>query len=98
MQDIHWSSGLIGYFPTYALGNILSVQFYNQLLSEHPDIPAQIEKGEFSQILSWLRRNIHRHGRKYAPPQFIQRVTGGPLNAQPYIDYITAKYSEIYEL
>ena len=98
MQDIHWSSGLIGYFPTYALGNILSVQFYNRMLGEHPDIPAQIEKGDFSHILSWLRRNIHRHGRKYAPPQLIQRVTGGPLNAQPYIDYITAKYSEIYEL
>jgi len=98
LQDIHWSSGLIGYFPTYALGNIISMQFYNQMLADHPDIPNQIASGKFDQTLNWLRSNIHRHGRKYPPAQLIERVTGGPMNAQPYIDYIAAKYSDIYGL
>jgi carboxypeptidase Taq len=98
LQDIHWSSGLIGYFPTYALGNIISVQFFNQMLKDDPTIIDQIVAGKFDRILSWLRTNIHVHGRKYTPTELIKRVSGSPLNAQPYIDYITAKYTDIYGL
>lgn len=98
MQDIHWGGGLIGYFPTYSLGNLISVQFYNRMTQDIPDIPDQIQAGRFDQILGWLRTNVHAHGRKYTPIELVERVTGGPLNAQPYIDYITAKYTEIYGL
>lgn len=98
LQDVHWSNGLLGYFPTYSLGNIYSVQFFNRMTAEHPDLPEQISRGEFGQILGWLRENIHRHGRKYTPAEMVERATGGPLNAQPYIDYITSKYRDIYGL
>ncbi|RME47662.1 MAG: carboxypeptidase M32 [Caldilineae bacterium] len=98
LQDIHWSGGSIGYFPTYALGNILSVQFYNRMLQDDPTIPDQIAQGKFDGVLGWLRTHIHRHGRKFTPTELVERVTGGPMDARPYIEYITGKYSEIYEL
>ncbi len=96
MQDIHWSSGLIGYFPTYSLGNILSMQFFNKMIADNPAIPAEIAEGKFDTVLGWLRENIHRHGRKFTPTELIARVTGGGIDAQPYINYITEKYSAIY--
>ncbi len=98
LQDIHWSSGLIGYFPTYSLGNILSVQFFNKMVADNPTIPEQIAKGEFDAVLGWLRENIHQHGRKFTPTELVQRVTGGGIDAQPYINYITTKYTNIYGL
>ncbi len=98
LQDIHWSSGLIGYFPTYSLGNILSMQYFNKMLTDNPAIPAQIAKGKFDAVLGWLNTNIHQYGRKYTPVELTQRVTGGGINAQPYINYITQKYSDVYEL
>jgi carboxypeptidase Taq len=98
LQDIHWSNGYIGYFPTYTLGNLASVQFFEKAIQDAPSIPADIERGEFGGLLGWLRANIHRHGRKYLPGELIQRVTGGPLNARPYLAYLKRKYSEIYEL
>jgi len=96
MQDIHWSSGLLGYFPTYSLGNILSVQFFNKMVADNPAIPAEITAGKFDTVLGWLRENIHRHGRKFTPTELIERVTGGGIDAQPYINYITEKYTAIY--
>ncbi len=98
MQDIHWSSGLIGYFPTYSLGNILSMQFFNKMVAENPAVPAEIARGKFDTVLGWLKENIHRHGRKYTPAELIERVTGGGIDAQPYIKYITDKYTGIYRL
>jgi len=98
LQDIHWSNGYIGYFPTYTLGNLASVQFFEKAIQDAPSIPADIERGEFGGLLGWLRANIHRHGRKYLPGELIQRVTGGPLNARPYLAYLKRKYSEIYSL
>jgi carboxypeptidase Taq len=98
LQDVHWSSGLIGYFPTYSLGNLISVQLFEKAKSQHPQISQEIEKGEFATLLGWLRRNVHAHGKKFLPADLIERATGGPLQAQPYLTYLTEKYSEIYSL
>jgi carboxypeptidase Taq len=98
LQDVHWSAGLIGYFPTYALGNLLSVQFYNCALIDHPEIPQEITEGEFGKLLSWLNTNIHQHGRKFTMDELVQRVTGDPIDSTPYIQYLERKYGEIYGL
>jgi carboxypeptidase Taq len=96
LQDVHWSGGMIGYFPTYSLGNLLAAQFYNQAVMDRPDIPSQIEQGEYSALLNWMRENIHVHGAKYKPTELVERVTGGPIRTGPFLDYIRGKYSEIY--
>ncbi|MFQ5578150.1 MAG: carboxypeptidase M32, partial [Anaerolineae bacterium] len=98
LQDIHWSGGMLGYFPTYSLGNIISVQFFDRMAHDIPTLTDQIAAGKFDQMLGWLRDNIHHHGRKYTPTEIIARVTGGPIDARPYINYITAKYTDIYGL
>src|SRR5262245_52116315 len=96
LQDVHWSNGLIGYFPTYSLGNLLSVQLFEKAQSSLPELQAQIESGEFQSLLNWLRENIHHHGRKYFPSELIKRATGEPLQASSYLRYLREKYSEIY--
>ncbi len=96
LQDVHWSQGLFGYFPTYSLGNLVSVQFYEQARQEIPSIPQEIERGEFSNLLAWLREHVHRHGRKFMPAELVRRVTGGRLSAEPFMGYLKAKYGEIY--
>ncbi len=98
MQDIHWSSGMFGYFPTYALGNLISVQLWEKLSEEIPDLPDQIHQGKFEALLGWLRTNIHRHGAKFEPQELVQRVTGSKIDPAPYIRYLTKKYGEIYDL
>nr|MBI2905347.1 carboxypeptidase M32 [Chloroflexota bacterium] len=98
LQDVHWASGLIGYFATYALGTIVSVQLWEKALADHPGIPAEIERGEFSTLLGWLRKNVHRHGKKFTPAETVQRATGGPLNSGPYVKYLKTKYGEIYDV
>ena len=65
LQDVHWSGGMIGYFPTYALGNLLSVQLWEKMLSDNPNIPDEMAKGQFSTILGWMREKVHQHGAKY---------------------------------
>ncbi len=98
LQDIHWAGGLLGYFPTYALGNLLSVQLFDQALAESPSLPAQIESGQFAALLGWLREKVHRHGKKFTPAELMRRVTDSELQAAPYLAYIRAKYGEIYGL
>ena len=98
LQDVHWSSGYIGYFPTYSLGNLLAAQFYSQAVSENPSIPAQIEQGEFATLFNWMREKIHKPGRTYTPAELVERVTGGPIHTKPVLDYIRAKYTDIYDL
>ena len=93
---MHWSNGLIGYFPTYSLGNLLSVQLFEKAQAAIPGLKAQIEGGDFASLLDWLRKNLHQHGRKFLPSQLIQRATGEPLSAAPYLRYLHEKYSEIY--
>jgi carboxypeptidase Taq len=98
MQDVHWSSGMLGYFPTYSLGNLLAAQFYNQAVADLPGIPAQIEQGEFGALLGWMRDKIHSQGAKYTPAELVERVTGGPIRTEPFLAYIRAKYADIYDL
>lgn len=99
LQDVHWSAGLIGYFPTYTLGNVLSLQFYEQTLRDIPALPAQFARGEFGALLAWFREKVHRHGRKYTANQLLEQVTGSPsIQAQPYLTYIQTKFSDIYGL
>jgi carboxypeptidase Taq len=98
LQDIHWSGGMIGYFPTYALGNLVSAQLWEKIREEIPDLEAQIEQGQFSALREWLRQNVHRHGCKFEPQDLIRRVTGSTINPQPYLRYLKTKYSAIYNL
>jgi len=98
LQDIHWAWGLMGYFPTYSLGNLISAQFFDQARADLPDLEAQIEAGEFAPLLSWLREHIHRHGRKFTPAELVERVTGRPLDAAPFVRYVKNKYGELYGL
>ena len=98
LQDIHWSIGLFGYFPTYTIGNIISVQLWQKLNAELPDLEAQISRGNFTELVGWLHENVHRHGGKYEPMDLLKRITGEELNAKPYLEYLTGKYSEIYGL
>ena len=96
LQDVHWSIGIMGYFPTYSLGNILSVQLWEKALADVPSIPSDVERGEFKPLLGWLRENVHRHGRKYLPAELIQRATGSPLTSALYVRYLKSKFGEIY--
>ena len=98
LQDVHWSLGALGYFPTYSLGNILSVQLWEKALEDAPEIPAAIARGDFHLLLGWLRENVHQHGRKYPPVELIQRATGSELRVAPYADYLKSKFGAIYEL
>ena len=96
LQDVHWSSGYIGYFATYALGNLLSVQYYNRAVEDHPSIPEEIASGKFDTLLGWLNTNIHQHGRKYTGDELTRRVTGEGIQSQDYIRYLQRKFGEIY--
>jgi carboxypeptidase Taq len=98
LQDIHWADGLFGYFPTYTIGNILSVQFFDEAVKAHPEIPEQIEQGKFATLLGWLRENVHHHGSRYYPDELIQRATGRPLDTRPYLQYLNRKFGELYDL
>jgi carboxypeptidase Taq len=98
LQDVHWSSGLVGYFPTYALGNLVSAQLWEVIQKEIPDLLEQFEQGQFSSLLAWLRQNIHRHGAKFEPQELIEKVTGSHINPAPYLHYLKSKYSDIYDL
>ncbi len=98
LQDIHWSDGYFGYFPTYTLGNLISLQLWQKLSEDLPDLEVQISRGEFGKLIGWLNEKIHRHGGKYEPMDLLKRATGQELSAKPYLKYLTDKYSEIYGL
>ncbi|MCD4685846.1 MAG: carboxypeptidase M32 [Anaerolineae bacterium] len=98
LQDVHWSSGLLGYFPTYSLGNFLSAQYWNKALQDNPAIPDDIASGNFDSLLAWLNENILVHGRKYFPAELTQRVCGEPMQVQSFLAYLKAKYTAIYGL
>jgi carboxypeptidase Taq len=99
LQDVHWSGGGIGYFPTYTIGNILSVQWYTEAeKSLGISFADQIEHGDFEGLRNWLTENIYQWGRKYKPTELVQRVTGRPMDTAPYLAYLKGKYTEIYDL
>ena len=98
LQDIHWSIGAIGYFATYTIGSLLSVQLFDCARKEIEDLDADISQGNFDALLHWLRENIHCHGSKFTPGELVKRITGNSMDAQPYLNYLRNKYSEIYKL
>ncbi len=98
LQDVHWSGGMIGYFSTYALGNLVSVQLWERINEDIPDLTDQIRQGAFEALLGWLRENIHRHGAKYEPQELVQHITGSKIDPAPYVNYLETKFGEIYEL
>lgn len=96
LQDVHWSAGLIGYFPTYALGNLYAAQFFEQARTELGDLDGSFARGEFAPLLGWLREKIHVHGRRYRAGELVQRVTGRPLDAEPLLRHLTRKAGTYY--
>lgn len=98
LQDIHWSGGAIGYFSTYALGNLVSAQLWERVNKDIKGLDDQIRKGNFSELLGWLRKNIHQHGQKFESQTLMQKVTGSKITPAPYVRYLKKKYSEIYGL
>ena len=98
LQDIHWSAGLIGYFPTYALGNMYAAQFFEAARRELGDLDAQFAAGEFEPLRTWLNRNIHRRGKQYRAHHLIEVVTGQPLSHAPLMRHLHGKFDELYGL
>jgi carboxypeptidase Taq len=96
LQDVHWSFGGLGYFPTYSLGNVVSVQIWEKVREAIPDLDDQIEQAEFGQLRDWLRDNLHAHGRKFLPQEILERLVGGPMDAGPYVRYLKDKLGGIY--
>jgi carboxypeptidase Taq len=92
LQDMHWSSGSVGYFPTYALGNVISVQIWNAALEAIPEIPQQVGEGEFAALREWLTENLYRHGRKFTPVEMLERITGSRIDPEPYLAYLRDKH------
>jgi len=98
LQDVHWSGGMLGYFPTYTLGNILSVALYEAALTAHPAIAQEVETGEFGTLRAWLTEQVYRHGRKFEPNELVQRATGAPLQSTSYLHYLNDKFRQLYRL
>ena len=96
LQDIHWSSGAIGYFPTYTLGNLYAAQFFEQARMDLGDLDAQFSVGEFAPLLGWLKKNIHSQGKRYTAGDLVKRVTGNVLSAEPLLRHLRKKASELY--
>jgi carboxypeptidase Taq len=93
LQDVHWSGGSIGYFSTYLLGTVASVQIWQAVQRDVPDLEEQIGRGEFGALRDWLGEHIHSLGRKFSPQETLRRATGSTLQAQPYLDYLRSKYA-----
>jgi carboxypeptidase Taq len=91
LQDVHWAEGLFGYFPTYAVGTVLSGQLWARLGAEIPDLDARFARGDFAPLRAWLAEHVHRFGRRYMPSEVIERAAGGPLDPGPYLEYVRAK-------
>jgi carboxypeptidase Taq len=96
LQDVHWSDMTFGYFPTYALGNVVSVQLWEKAQADLGDLDERFERGEFGSLRDWLREHVHRHGRAFSPQELLQRVTGSGMDAAPYLGYLERKLGELF--
>lgn len=96
LQDVHWSHGYFGYFSTYALGNLISLQLWECINTDIPDLDDQIRQGKFDALLAWTREKLHCHGSKFEAQEMVQRITGSKIDPAPYMRYLTAKYADIY--
>jgi carboxypeptidase Taq len=92
LQDMHWSTGLIGYFSTYLLGTVMSVQIWEKMQEDVGDLDELMERGEFTPLREWLGANIHVHGRKYPPQELMQKAVGSGIDAKPYLAYLKRKF------
>jgi carboxypeptidase Taq len=95
LQDSHWAGGSFGYFPTYLLGSVLSVQIWEKAREVLPDLDEQLERGDFDDLHAWLRENVYALGRKFMPAETIERVVGGPIDPEPYLAYLRGKLSAL---
>jgi carboxypeptidase Taq len=98
MQDVHWSGGSFGYFPSYSVGNIAAGQFWSKMHADMPNMESQIASGNFKDILHWLVQNVHLQGRRYSRDDLMKKATGKPLGTKDYLDYLTEKFSLLYNL
>ena len=98
LQDIHWALGAFGYFPTYALGSLMSAQLMDAIRDAHPDVEAQFADGQFGPLLDWLRTHVHQHGRRFDAPELLERATGAPLTPKPWLNYAREKFGTLYGL
>ena len=98
LQDIHWSHGSFGYFPTYSLGSFYAAQFYAQAKKELEGLETEIEQGNMKPLLEWLREKVHRHGKFYSAEELCIAITGEKLNFKYFMDYATNKYTALYNL
>ena len=89
-------AGLIGYFPTYALGNLYAAQFMEQLRRDLPDLDERLARGELRGVKDWLNRNLHRHGRRWTAAELCARVTGRPLSAEPLLRHLEDRVAGVY--
>lgn len=98
LQDVHWTRGSVGYFPTYSMGNLIGAQIWKCLQQDLGDTDALIATGDFGPILDWLRENVYQHGKRFTPTELVTRVTGRPMEATDWLEYATAKYRGLYGL
>jgi carboxypeptidase Taq len=98
LQDVHWSAGYLGYFPTYSLGNLIANQLWEKINQDIPELSTQVQKGDFSELLTWLRENVHRHGKKFKPQDMVERIVGERINPEAYVKYLNEKFGAIYQL
>ena len=96
LQDVHWSHGAFGYFPTYALGNLYSAQIFEVALRDIPNLWDEIAAGRFSPLLTWLREHVHRHGRRKTAPELVRDISGAEPNCEPFLRYLDAKFRPLY--
>lgn len=98
LQDVHWSHGSFGYFPTYSLGSLYAAQLYAAATSQIPDLKASLKAGKYSVLLEWLRVNLHQHGRKFSSEELCRKISGEGINISHFMQYVTQKYRLIYAL
>ena len=98
LQDIHWSAGLFGYFPTYTLGNVFAAQLFDRAQQDLGDLPQQIERGDFSGLLGWLRAKIHSHGKRWRSTELVFQASGAQPSPEPFLAQLTRKFGELYGL
>ncbi|MEA2323565.1 MAG: carboxypeptidase Taq [Solirubrobacteraceae bacterium] len=98
LQDVHWAEGLFGYFPTYALGTVISGQLWARINADVPDLEERLARGDFGALRDWLRERVHRHGRRLTPTELVAQAAGGPLDPEPYLQYLRAKLGVVAPL
>jgi carboxypeptidase Taq len=96
LQDVHWSMGAFGYFPSYALGNLYGLQFWQKLSADLPRTEQAVGRGDFGDIHGWLQENIYRWGKRLEPPELLRKITGETLSVAPFLSYLETKYTELY--